>query len=142
MNVQRLLVAEYQSDGWGCQERWIVDPEWHQVERAIRELDRFMRPYLWFYTDDENASDDELPDLEIMGGKGAYAIEWFRNGTKLRYIDQSQGKEIIVIWESDQGAEIAARNVCFDVETVVSATKYFCEHGVLDPGLSLVEAGW
>ncbi|WP_420125472.1 hypothetical protein [Longimicrobium sp.] len=43
------------------------------------------------------------------------------------------------VWESDQGYGDRARHMCFDIEAVLQAARYYAEHG-FDPHLTW-EAG-
>lgn len=90
---------------------------------------------------DECPGEDRLPDLEVIGGRGEYAIGGRNHdGEPLRYYaDPSQGSQRIDLWESDQGASLEASKVCFDVEVVLRICRHYWETGALDPGVQWVE---
>jgi hypothetical protein len=134
-----MLIGQYDENGWGGRTQAVIRPCWEEVESAVRALNRFTRPFVWFYND-EHADQGDEPDLEILGGEGAFAIQGLRAGKAFRFSDQARGDEPVAVWISDQGAEMPARYVCHDLNIVLRATKNFCERGELDPTLSWVAA--
>jgi hypothetical protein len=134
-----LDVVVYESAGgpWHAQE--VPDPTWEQVEEAVRRLDRHLYPFVILRLDEEVVNDQQL---EIMGGRGAYWVA----GTigdyyQRRLHDPNRGQERVRVWTSDQGFAESAMYLCSDVEVVLRAARYFCEHGDLDPGLPWEEDG-
>jgi hypothetical protein len=83
-----------------------------------------------------------IPDFDVMGGKGEFAMAAHTNAAYHRYYDQSRGDEMIEIWRSDQGASFEKKYCCPSLESVLRATRYFCEHGALDPALTWQLQPW
>ena len=133
MVVKKVFVEGDGSDGRADESRWLAGPTWQQVEQSLLALDRDRRPFVWFYVDPE-AAEDDVPAFEVVGGDGAYAMVGNEpDGSRLLYLDEQKGRELVAVWVSDQGAEVEARHVCEDVQTVLRATKLFCEEGAFDP---------
>jgi hypothetical protein len=133
----KLLLTVYRDDGWGAESRWILSPTWNDVEAAIHELDRFRHPFVWMYLS-QDASVNDLPDFEVTGGDGAYAMNGLIDGEQVRYFDPAGGEDLIAIWTSDQGAEFASKYICWDVRVVLQAASFFCERGMLDPNVTWI----
>jgi hypothetical protein len=134
MRVQLMCVTLYDDDGWTWRTEEVRNPTWETVEATIRRLDRFRYPFVWLFRSAE-VEQDPLPDYSVIGGEGEFAMDWNADGAYHRYYDQSRGDEEIEIWRSDQGATFEAKYCCSSLDTVLSATRYFCEHGTLNPGL-------
>jgi hypothetical protein len=130
MIVHKVLVEEYRDDGRGREPRWLVNPTWEQMEQAIRSLDRFRRPFVWLYLS-EAAQDGDVPEFEIIGGGGAYAMQATVNGDRLMYRDPAKGDRSVDVWTSDQGALVPEENVCSDIDAVLAIARHFCETGDL-----------
>jgi len=73
-----------------------------------------------------------IPDFDVMGGDGEFAMTATTDNLSHRYYDQSRGDEKIKIWCSDQGASFEKKYCCPSLDSVLKATRYFCEHSVLD----------
>jgi hypothetical protein len=134
MQVQLIRLTIYEDDGWTWRTEEISNPTWEGVEVAIRHLDRFHYPFAWLFRS-AAAEPDLLPELNVMGGEGEFYIDSYTGDAYLRYFDPSRGDETIEIWRSDQGYAPEAKYCCSSLETVLRATRYFCEHGTLDPDL-------
>lgn len=106
---------------------------WDDIEVAIRCLDRFNYPFVWLFQS-ADVEEDALPDFDVMGGKGEYYLDSYADGCFYRYYDPSRGDDVIEIWQSDQGYTPEEKHCC-SLDTVLRATRYFCEHGTLDPDL-------
>jgi hypothetical protein len=136
LRVTKMSITEYQEDGWTWNIHPILNPTWQQIEGAIYALNRLTRPFVWFYLD-EKANEDDIANFEVIGGAGAYAMQGFLQEQHRRYINAAnKGKGEVEIWTSDQGWNIPAGYVCFNLEGVLNATKYFCEQGTFDPQLT------
>jgi hypothetical protein len=135
MKVELLDVTIYEDDGWTWRTERIRNPSWDEVEAAIRRLDRFRYPFVWLFQN-ADVEDVALPEFNVMGGEGEFALEYGPNGTESCYFDPARGDHEIEIWRSDQGAVREAKYCCPSLDAVLRATRYFCEHGRLDPSLS------
>ena len=135
MKVKLLDVTIYEADGWTWRTEEISNPTWDAVELAIRRLDRFRYPFVWL--DQWSGGDHEqtAPDFGVVGGEGEFTLEAIVDGASLRYFDSSRGDDLIEVWRSDQGATFEAKYCCSSLDTVLQATRYFCEHATLDPSL-------
>lgn len=129
-----LHVTVYEANGWTWRTEQIADPTWEDVEAAIRRLERFRYPFVWLYRT-SNPEEDWPYDFNVIGGEGEYGMDSMADGTYDRYYDQSRGDDIIEVWRSDQGATFEAKYCCPSLDTVLRATRYYCEHGTLDPSL-------
>lgn len=134
-----LRAEVYGADGWNPQPEKTRHPSWRQIEVAIRRLDRFQYPYVWLVlAEDEDDSNELENTLQVMGGKGAYFVNFnagdFDNVT-LSYPDAAN--EGIEVWESDQGFSASAREVTSDVELVLRIARHFA-----DTGKPLPDAPW
>ena len=109
-------------------------PKWRDIKSAISRLDRDEWPFVWLHT--ELPIEFEMPEnmLCVMGGRGEYAITLYRNGDEIDFFDSSRKneREIIRIWESDQGSERWPKNLCNDLALTHSLVKTFCQTGELD----------
>lgn len=141
MRAKLLDVTIYDDDGWTWRTEEVRNPTWDEIEAAIRRLDRFRYPFVWLYRSAE-VERDASPEFSIVGGEGEFAIELIADGSYHRYHDQSRGDELIEIWRSDQGATFEERYCCSSLDTVLRATRYFCEHGALDPSLVWQPQPW
>ena len=139
MPVKLLHFAVYCDD-----DRWVMDPylpnaviqhpTWADIEEAIRRLDTDCYPYVWLFRA-EHAEEDDLADFDVIGGEGVYAFECRLNGIEYSYFDPTHSDEEVPVWRSDQGWQCPEKYVCYDVDTVLKAARYYCEHGVPDPDL-------
>jgi hypothetical protein len=142
MLVQMMDVTLYQDDGWTWRTEEVRQPTWEAVEAAICRLDRFHFPFVWLYlsaereqghvTDARVLIPGSIPDFEVVGGDGEYAMNANLEGRTWRYFDPSRDMTKIPIWRSDQGADFEACYCCPALETVLQATRHFCEQGTLD----------
>jgi hypothetical protein len=77
-----------------------------------------------------------------MGGKGEFALTAHTNAAYQGYYEQTRRDEMIEIWRSDQGALFEKKYCCPSLDSVLHATRYFCEHGALDPVLTWQLQPW
>ncbi len=138
MLVKLLQVHRYREDGSQMEPEDIANLTWRQIEESIRRLDRFCYPFVMLYCA-ENAEEDDLPDFDVIGGESMYAFECRVDCTEYSYVDPSQGEEEMWVWVSDQGAAFPERNICYDIDIVLQATRYYCDHGTPDPKLNWQE---
>ncbi len=134
MQVFCLAITVYADDGWGAGTERIENPQWSDIESAIRGLNRFTHPFVSVYRC-TNPRDDAIPDFEVIGGDGAYAMQGLKNGSAALFFNPGGSNDPVEIWLSDQGTDLPAKNVCRDIEVVLEAARYFFEHGELDPRL-------
>jgi hypothetical protein len=134
VKVKLLEVTIYEDDGWTWRTERAPNPTWDDVEAAIRRLDRFRCPFIFLYrTTDPDP--DTYCDFNVICGEGEFAMDSMADGTCYRYYDQSRGDDMIEVWGSDQGATFEAKYCCSSLETVLCATRFYCEHVTLDPSL-------
>jgi hypothetical protein len=136
MQVQLLDVTIYAADGGAWRTEEVRHPTWNAVELAVRRLDRFRYPFIWLYRQSDVDREQTTPDFSVLGGAGEFAMDAMVDGTSHRYYDQARGDDLIEVWRSDQGATFEAKYCCSSLEAVLRATRYFCEHGRLDPSLN------
>ncbi|HEV2239381.1 MAG TPA: hypothetical protein VGR57_22185 [Ktedonobacterales bacterium] len=136
MKVKRLDITVYESDGWTWRTDEIRNPSWHDVEAAIRRLDRFRYPFVWLFLNAEANLFDDPYEFSVLGGEGEYFIDGHADDHHWRWYDPSRQGEPIEVWRSDQGATFDAEMCCPSLETVLQVTRHFCEYGTLDPALS------
>jgi hypothetical protein len=136
MFIKLMQVFNYQDDGWGCKTIEFRNPSWHEMETAVRRLEKFRYPFIWFYCSGD-VSENALPDFEIMGGDGAYVV-----GAKtpdatdhrvVRFGPKSEKQ--IDVWLSDQGATFEEGLVCDDVDVVLEMLRQFHDSGTFRPGI-------
>jgi hypothetical protein len=92
-----LRVTIYDDDGWTWRTEEIREPTWADIEAAILRLDRFQYPFVWLYrsaesersrvTDDRMLSPGSIPDFDVMGGKGEFAMTGHTNAAYQRWYD-------------------------------------------------------
>jgi hypothetical protein len=139
MRVKALLTVEYESAAGPWRSEIIADPTWEQIEKSIRRLDRCFFPILSLYLK-ANPRDGDLPDLDLIGGDGEYAIVSYPAvDRKLTYSDPSRSSENVDIWVSDQGASMPKNELCPDLDRTLAIARHYCATGELDPGADWVE---
>jgi hypothetical protein len=141
VEVHLLRVTIYDDDGWTWRTEEIREPTWADIEAAIRRLDRFHYPFVWLYRS-AVAEEDANPEFNVLGGDGEFAMDTTIATSYHRYYDQSPGDELIEIWCSDQGASFEKKYCCPSLDSVLHATRYFCEHGALHPVLTWQLQPW
>jgi hypothetical protein len=139
MHVKCLEYVVYGPTGWGWKSHKIWNPSWDEIDHAIRRLDRFCYPFAWLWaTEDERKQtiDGTGELLEVVGGEGVYWLACSMDGYFQRRIDYPErGEAEVAVWTSDQGLSDAERHICRDLEAVIRAARYYCEHGGFDPSL-------
>ena len=135
VKVKLLRATLYADDGWTWRTEEVRHPTWGDIEAAVRRLDRFHYPFIWLYRNAE-VEEDTLPEYNVMGGEGEFAMDFYADGNYLRYYNAARGDDEIAIWRSDQGARMEAKYCCASLEAVLGATRYFCVHGVVDAKLT------
>jgi len=135
MFINLMKVFEYDETGWNCQESQIVAPKWEQVESAVRRLEKFRFPFVWFFLS-ASVPDNAVPDFEIIGGEGDFAVAGSDGGQHRLIRSGVQGNEPIDVWLSDQGTTIAECFVFHDIEAVLLLLRQFAESGGFGPNVS------
>jgi hypothetical protein len=137
MLVKILHVVEYDERGWKWWSKDTLSPTWDEIESSIRQLDKFRFPSVWLSLADpidRKWPDDHCPEFEVMGGQGDYWIACSIEGfEQRRYCVPEQGDGIVDVWTSDQGFMDKNKHICHDLNLLISATAYFCEHGRFAP---------
>jgi len=142
MRIHKLEVVRYPTpprdstqSRFGPQSTSILSPKVSDLETAIRRLDRDEWPYVWLHTSEPLK--DEFPNnmLEVMGGRGEFAITLYKDGDEICYVDDSRRNQgdYIEIWESDQGRDVIPWGLCNDLATVLDIVGYFNGHSALSP---------
>lgn len=134
MQVHRLDVTIYAEDGWTWRTERIRNPGWNDIEVAIRRLDRVHYPFVWLFQN-ADADEDALPEFNVMGGTGEFYMDSYTDGSCYRYYDPSRGDGAVEIWQSDQGFTPEKTHCCSSLDTVLRATRYYCDHGALAPDI-------
>jgi hypothetical protein len=130
---------EYDQTGWNCKESQLVFPSWQDIEAALRRLDKFRFPFVWYFALPQ-VEDDAVPEFEVMGGAGDYLVSCSVGGYLQRQCLNPTGlrpdeDDEVDIWTSDQGLTVSAARVLNDIEKVLRITRYFCETGGFDPSV-------
>jgi hypothetical protein len=126
MQVEGLDRGCIRANGWEEYTLSQTDPTWEQIEDPIRALDR--RAFVSVSLELGNARGR----LEVFGGRGKFALECQLPGEPDRcYCDESKsgGEEQVRIWESNQGAYLAEKYLCDDIDLVLRIARYFAELG-------------
>lgn len=131
MSIAKVYVEHY-PEQYGPKGFWIENPTWCELEMEIRRLDRDVFPFIWCYLKPE-AADTDVPEFEIIGGSGAFAVCAHIEGRACYVYNGSKGEEEIDIWISDQGAAIPEQYVVDDLEHVIAITRRFYDSASLDP---------
>ena len=145
MHVKCLEYIVYGPTGWGWKSHKVWNPEWAEIENAIRGLDCFEYPSAWLWETEDEA--DQSIDgtgqlLEVMGGNGVYWLAGSFEGYFQRRLDYpEQGDGEVDVWTSDQGFADSKRHTCSDIEAVLHAARYYYEHGGFDPSVQWEERG-
>lgn len=134
MAVGRLEITTYETVSRPYHTEVILHPAWEVVQGAISRLDRSFYPFVWLYTD-TGAPQGSVPDFQVVGGNGAYAVVLRDCGKELWLLNPAGGDDEIDVWVSDQGASVPSRMVCMSLGEVLLAARYFFEHGTPSPDL-------
>ena len=94
--VQVMDLTLYEDDGRTWRTEEVRQPTWETVEVAIRRLDRSHLPFVWLYLGAEREQGHvtearvlipgSIPDFEVVGGDGEYAMNANREGRTWRYL--------------------------------------------------------
>lgn len=129
MHINAMLVTEYATATGPHKCGMVRNPDWNEIEAAVRRLERCRFPFVWFYRS-ADAFDDEVPDLEVVGGRGEYAIKAYQcDGSVLSVVDVQRTRNRVDIWESDQGWSLPENELCPDLEKALRIVRLFCETG-------------
>ena len=132
MAMGLLDVTEYDPQG-----RWRTirtpNPAWADVESAVRRMDGDRFPTVWLYADEE-ASDDAVPDFELLGGHVGHVVTARPEKGEFYYRDDRAPSQEVQVWLSDQGLSCPGFMVCRDLERVIEATRFFFDTGRLLDG--------
>ena len=123
------LVFKLSAEKWvtnSNQGELIKDPNWIQIEAAIRELDGKSKTLVTLKSDDETY-------INIGGGKsGKYVVTATFNNTKFYVlVDLSKSDEIETLVVDGQEENYAAK-MCVDLLHCLVAARTFTESGKLD----------
>lgn len=133
--IKPARVFEYDDNGWNCRESRFELPAWNQIEEAIRRLNKFQAPFVWFFSS-LDAFEDAVPEIEVLGGDGDYVVAVTdSSGSHRRIRFAREGERWIPVWLSDQGCEAHEKFVCHDVDQVLAIIRRFDEFGSIPPDL-------
>jgi hypothetical protein len=131
--VRVLEVIEYPPGGHGYDTHIYPMPSWEQIEAAIRALDHYCLPFFFIGLRDTCEGED---CFSVLGGPNGYAITAeVKDLGWVQYCDPSHTGGPVDVWTSDQGFYPDEKYVAYDVELVVRLTRYYAEHGQLDPSV-------
>ena len=128
MAVGLLQITRYDSSTGPWHVDTIVHPAWNAVVAAIRQLDRCFFPFVWLF-DDPEAPANSVPQFEVVGGTGAYAVVIRTRGAEQWLQNPLGGSEDVAIWVSDQGASVPASKVCISIFEVLEAAEHYFLYG-------------
>jgi len=140
MPVKVMEVIHYPSDGSMWKSIQTRNPTLKAIDAAVRRLDRDEWPFLWLHTGEPADIDLLEGSLNVMGGRGEYAISFFKRGGETNYRDESRNDKLIRIWESDQGSIQSEKNLCSDLALVLRIAKHFAKTGKLYDGVGWKES--
>ncbi|MCH8044579.1 MAG: hypothetical protein IID44_12770 [Planctomycetes bacterium] len=127
--------VENNPDGDEIEVQSIANPEWSQIETAIRNLDGRYHSTIRLYTRPESTAED----LEINGGNGTYFMLGCIGGDRFVHVDENQRRGSLTFQTGWQMYSWPRKFCLFDVERVVDATRYFCHNGRFDHSLSWIK---
>ena len=130
MPVRLLDVTIYESSSGPWRAERTLDPAWGDVESAVRRLDGDRFPSIGLFLDQE-ATADEVPDFELLGGKVGCVLTARPGHGEFYYRDDSAPRQEVEVWVSDEGFSCPQFMVCPDIEGVLAATRCFFETGQL-----------
>ena len=139
MLVRVMEVIHYPPDGSKWDATQTRNPSWKAIAAAIGRLDRDEWPFLWLHTGEPTDIDLLEGSLNVMGGRGEYAVSFYKGGNETHYLDKSRGKKSVRIWESDQGSVQPEKNLCNDLALVLRIAKHFAKTGELSSGVDWEE---
>ena len=135
MIVKCLVVARYDSNGVEIEPLIIQKPSWKQIKQHIEKLDAFSFPIIRLRLNNYEDPDwEDLEALDIIGGKGKYAIfgqDIDKVGKHL--YNPNESEERILVWESDQGYEPTRREILTDIKDVLNITQFYAKKGKFHP---------
>ncbi len=139
MSILVLEAFHYPNPGnprFGWQSIQTRQPNWLDIETAIRRLDRDEWPFLWLHTEEPPEADFPNNMFCVMGGRGEYDLCLYRDEHEIHYQNANRNDEIIPIWESDQGLDACLKNLCNDLPLVLELTRWFVDREELHSGVT------
>jgi hypothetical protein len=136
--MQNMLVKRLESEVFDLDSRYrvetVLNPDWHAIETGIRTLHRYRRPAIRLYLTEDKDDDDYMT---IMGGNGLF---WVAVTTgpydQRRLFNPDRGSDEVPLWTSDQGFSDYEFHTTGQIDDVLAAARYFCEHADCDPRLN------
>lgn len=128
--VKLMTVIEYFEDGRPWKTHNIKNPDWKQVEMAIRKMDDRFFPNVMLSCKDLSPTDscfDDEDAFTIMGGNGKIAL--FHQFGDWQYVNSNGKENEVILWESDQGYFCKEKNIIYDIELVLRITKHYFQTG-------------
>lgn len=132
MEAKLLSVTHYDETGWKWHNERIENPVWEQIEKSIRQMDRFRRPFVHLHLQADVLDTDFLA---ICGGDGIYAPSAALGDGYPNYYDASKSNDEIAVWTSDQGYYPEEKYVCYDLELVLRVAYHYAQFGELSPAV-------
>jgi hypothetical protein len=115
------------------------NPDWEAIVAAIDRLDRDAYPMVWLQIGEHVEWEEPELALNVLGGRGEFALCIFSKGHHICLRDPSRGKNVIQIWESDQGSQAQERELCNDRTTLLNVVRHFAETGEPYPGVDWID---
>lgn len=135
MIIKCLVVARYNLNGDEIEPLEVKKPSWKQVKKHIEELDGTSFPIIRLRLNDYEDPDwEDLEALDIIGGKGKYAI-FGQNIDKVskHFFNPEGSDERILVWESDQGYETSGKEILRDLKNVLAIAQFYFKKGDFHP---------
>lgn len=126
--IRKLQYTQYESATGPYYTHSVTNPTWAAIESAVQRLDRCLFPFVCLYQN-PIAKEDDIPQLEVCGGNGAYVVAVRPNGQELWLRNPSGGPEEVDVWVSDQGASFPASEVCDSLSEVLRVVRHFYLYG-------------
>lgn len=129
--VQALDVVEYPPLGGGYVSSRHLHPTWERIEAAVRALDHSRFPHLELRLRERTT---DAAFFSVVGGPNGYALSSDAGDAGfVQYCDPTHTGGRVDVWTSDQGYYPEERFVCYELELVLRLTRFYAEHGRLDP---------
>ena len=127
--IEKLELTIYEKDGWTHSIQESVNPDWDSVEQALRAMDKFSRPLLWLF------KNQEIPDADLLtvcGGSGVYHVQVEEDESWYEAIDPSGSVDNVEVWLSDQGFSTEKRKT-WKFKQARDLVKYYFTTGKRNP---------
>ena len=128
VTVDRLECIRYPDSG-----PWVAEvmeqPSWESIVRAVERLDRAAYPMVYLHLASAVGGEHPVHALEIVGGRGEYAITVWLPDEMVRFTDPNRVGDVVDLLERDQGAFLEAHERCTDLSLVLTIADHFSKTG-------------